>query len=546
MNEPKIAIFMSCYNHEPYVGEAINSVIQQTYENWELYVANDGSTDKTGEIIEAYTDERIHYYNFEKNTALIGTSNFLQDKINETDVKYIAVFSSDDKWEPDKLEKQVKYLENHPEYKCCFTWDKFIFNVEDSYKDNQDYSHKANKSRFHWIEDYFVNGNSMNACSSVMDKDVFYELGRMNQNFRQLADFRLWLRLACKYPFYVFTEQLTYYRRHDNNLSTPSLQVVARDANETFHIYSELMNEIDEFSFRKAFYQKLPYYKRGTIEEFQIDKFILLVNSHSHIKEQVAIEMYLEWCVNPVFLELLERKYSFTPRDFIELSGNGGLQYYILEVVQGKKVQALEDRFTPAQILVNAFSERHITERTLADYAYSTVIDLMQTVSGQSFEIVNRRIIQFRSGYQENLINKTVVFLIAEDSKTDVEKEFYDVINDSKNECYFAKIPSKKYFYEEYCYEAGREKHSEIKWIDLYDKKEHCLKFLWELDIQPDIMYYVDCINEEYSCMEMIAGYSLATKNIGVMPLADYTKFVSKNSGIVKIFDEIYTYEEER
>ena len=46
--------------------------------------------------------------------------------------------------------------------------------------------------------------------------------------------------------------------------------------------------------------------------------------------------------------------------------------------------------------------------------------------------------------------------------------------------------------------------------------------------------------------MEMIAGYSLATKNIGVMPLADYTKFVSKNSGIVKIFDEIYTYEEER
>ena len=47
MNEPKIAIFMSCYNHEPYVGEAINSVIQQTYENWELYVANDGSTDTT-------------------------------------------------------------------------------------------------------------------------------------------------------------------------------------------------------------------------------------------------------------------------------------------------------------------------------------------------------------------------------------------------------------------------------------------------------------------------------------------------------------------
>lgn len=92
MKGPKIGIYMSCYNHEPYVREAMDSIIGQTYKNWVLYVVNDASTDATGDILATYQDERIHYYDFKENTQYVGATNFLQSLLRDVDVLGFSSF----------------------------------------------------------------------------------------------------------------------------------------------------------------------------------------------------------------------------------------------------------------------------------------------------------------------------------------------------------------------------------------------------------------------------------------------------------------------
>ena len=82
-NSPKVAFFMPCYNHKNYIAEAMQSILNQTYSNWELYVADDGSTDGTKEVIKSFRDRRIHFYDFEKNTSFIGAFMFIQKEMEK-------------------------------------------------------------------------------------------------------------------------------------------------------------------------------------------------------------------------------------------------------------------------------------------------------------------------------------------------------------------------------------------------------------------------------------------------------------------------------
>ena len=110
MSKPLVSVLMAVYNGEKYLLEAIESILNQTYTNFEFLIINDGSTDSTEEIILSYSDQRIRYIKNEQNLKLIASLNKGLDLAKG---KYIARMDADDISLPDRLEKQVNFLERN-------------------------------------------------------------------------------------------------------------------------------------------------------------------------------------------------------------------------------------------------------------------------------------------------------------------------------------------------------------------------------------------------------------------------------------------------
>lgn len=117
-----ISIIMAAYNAEKTIKQAIDSVVKQTYEDWELIVINDCSTDKTVELVNSYTDSRIRIINNEVNS---GASFTRHHGVEEAKGKWLAILDSDDAWAPEKLEKQVD-LQVKTNGKLFFTASTFM------------------------------------------------------------------------------------------------------------------------------------------------------------------------------------------------------------------------------------------------------------------------------------------------------------------------------------------------------------------------------------------------------------------------------------
>ena len=105
-----VSIIMPAYNSARFIGEAINSVLAQTYTNWELLIVDDCSKDSTAEIVAAFSDPRIHY---QRNVNNMGAAETRNQALKRAQGRYIAFLDSDDLWEPEKLEKQIAFMEKN-------------------------------------------------------------------------------------------------------------------------------------------------------------------------------------------------------------------------------------------------------------------------------------------------------------------------------------------------------------------------------------------------------------------------------------------------
>ena len=109
IKQPLVSVVMPTYNYAQFIGDAIGSVLDQTYKNIELIIIDNYSDDNTEEIIASFNDTRIKYKKFRNNGIIAASRNI---GISESRGKYIAFLDSDDMWKPAKIEKQIKLLEN--------------------------------------------------------------------------------------------------------------------------------------------------------------------------------------------------------------------------------------------------------------------------------------------------------------------------------------------------------------------------------------------------------------------------------------------------
>ena len=210
-----VSIIMPTYNCGKFIAETIDSVISQTYVNWELIISDDASTDNTTEVVEKYlTDKRIKYIKFEKNRGAAAARN---NSMKLAKGEYMAFLDSDDLWMNDKLEKQLKFMnDNNYNFTCT------------SYEQIDESSNSLNKVI---IPKKNANYNRVLLDCPVGNSTVMYNVNKLGKfkvpNIRKRNDDALWLQILKKEKFiYGMNDILMEYRVRSNSISSNKLSLV--------------------------------------------------------------------------------------------------------------------------------------------------------------------------------------------------------------------------------------------------------------------------------------------------------------------------------
>uniref|UniRef100_UPI004057673D glycosyltransferase family 2 protein n=1 Tax=Candidatus Electrothrix sp. TaxID=2170559 RepID=UPI004057673D len=220
-HKKRISVVIPAYNHEKFIGAAVDSVLSQTWENLELIVVDDGSTDKTGELVQACTDPRLSYYYQENQDAF----NTINRGMSLAQGEYIAILNSDDIYAKDRLEKLVAH-QQASNAACLFTDVIPICDAGTVFTDPEfgwNSWHHKNRNWYFACEDLytaFLKGNLMVTTSNLfMTAEAVQRVGKFC-SLRYLHDYDYIFRMMLAFPdqvHYVADEQLLYYRIHDGN-----------------------------------------------------------------------------------------------------------------------------------------------------------------------------------------------------------------------------------------------------------------------------------------------------------------------------------------
>ena len=203
---PKVSVITPTYNRAHFICETIDSVLAQTYKDYEIIVVDDGSTDNTKEVLMRYGDKVRYFY--QQNQGQATASNYA---VSQSLGEYLAFIDDDDLWLPAKLERQVEVLEKNPEL-------GFVCSESHAFKENGQIVHwKKEKLKTEDFQSMF-DGNFIIHATVVLRKKCFQDVGGYDARLRTTQDYDLWLRLTRKYKFLYMNIPLTKYRVHNHNL----------------------------------------------------------------------------------------------------------------------------------------------------------------------------------------------------------------------------------------------------------------------------------------------------------------------------------------
>lgn len=241
----KVSVLLSDYNGGELVRYSIESVLAQTYQDYSFFLIDNGSTkDNTREILHSYTDPRIVHVDIDENKGLANAYNQVLKQIT---TPWVAIIDADDLWYPTKLEKQMAYLEQHPDYCLLGTWLDLI-----DANNKIIGTSKAKLTTWEQVDErYKANKLVVFPHSSVVfDRETALEVGGFHGEFWPTDDADMWSRMletgkkACIYP-----EVLTMYRIHGASYAITSIKAMNRMKRYTVHCLKLRRNGQPEISY---------------------------------------------------------------------------------------------------------------------------------------------------------------------------------------------------------------------------------------------------------------------------------------------------------
>ena len=210
--QPLVSVIMNCYNGEKYLEESIQSVISQTYDNWELIFWDNRSEDKSSEIFKKYQDKRFKYFYANKHTSLYEARNLA---IQKSTGDFISFLDTDDLWEKQKLEKQMDYFDDHS---IGVVYSNYWLAKKDLRKKKINFRKRLYRGD---VYNELINNYNIGILTAIIRKKNYEELKKkFDERFSIIGDFDLFLRLSKLCKFESVQTPLAYYRLHGKNLST--------------------------------------------------------------------------------------------------------------------------------------------------------------------------------------------------------------------------------------------------------------------------------------------------------------------------------------
>lgn len=211
----EFSVVLTTYMFEKYIRFSIESVLSQTFEDFELIIVDDGSTDNTKKVIGEFHDPRINYY-FQSHTGLPAKAR--NNGIKNTNGKHIAFLDGDDTWHPEKLAKCFEIFNKHPEVDLV-CHDEVMKDISGKFIKNLSYGPYVPKM----FRRLLFRGNYLSTSATVVRKELIPDDGllfRENPEIFTVEDYDLWIRLSKKYTFFFIPEVLGEYILHDRNISS--------------------------------------------------------------------------------------------------------------------------------------------------------------------------------------------------------------------------------------------------------------------------------------------------------------------------------------
>lgn len=320
----KLSIVLATYNRAHTLRATLDSILAQTYGDFELLIVDDGSTDHTREILSSYDDVRIHPFFLEENQYYCAAANY---GISQAAGEFIAFATSDDLWEPDKLKLQMEYLESRPECGACFTYSDVIDEegrpAAEEFEMLSGLLMRSFHTRKEWIQQFIFEGNCLCHPSSVVRRSVLEDVGGYHLLYCQAADMELWLRIVRKYPIHVIEKELVHYRCYRNpnrQISGAEEMKAARFVNEHMIIRRNFINSLFDEEMVEFFGDRFRYPDAASHLELQIEKAFLLMNCAKGLPDFriLGIEKFEELLRDPKAVQVLKETYQVEPKDIYQ------------------------------------------------------------------------------------------------------------------------------------------------------------------------------------------------------------------------------------
>ncbi|MFA5663593.1 glycosyltransferase family 2 protein [Castellaniella sp.] len=333
---PRVSVILTSFNHEPFLGQAINSVLQQSFTDHELVILDDASSDGSWSLISSVDDARVSARRSERPGQIV---HLINQAIADASGEFIAIHHSDDIWMPEKLERQVAYLDAHPEVGATFTWAQVI--DEHGNKVRNEWLNPPERSRWELLRHVFDGTIALCQPTLVARKRCYEQVGVYRYGLGQTDDGEFWSRLLLHYPVQVLEERLIQLRRFTNrsNVSGQRPEVYVRIANE-FNFLRENYLALSSFD---DFVRVFPEFSSWRRSDGCNMKFLLAIACITNAQPN-AWQLGLRWLYEILNDEAARNQvaqlYGFSDLDYIELSA--ALDSYMLGATR-RNLFALEE-----------------------------------------------------------------------------------------------------------------------------------------------------------------------------------------------------------